>query len=335
MEQQKISRRQQSETTLCRKKSHEPRCSKITQASDLLTEEMSGEVVCNYGSQVDIEGSENVFKDRVYRCHKRANLEPLVAGDQVLWQHDDPCGIVIARIPRSSEICRPDSKGRMRSMAANIDCIAIVFACVPKPDSNLIDRYLVAAEAQHVSPILILNKTDLLKDHHDPEIQLLVKKYQRIGYKIITVSAKTGEGMQILEEYLCNSMVIFSGQSGVGKTSLLNYLMPTANSPVNALSSKTNLGAHTTAASRLYRLKSGGKIIDSPGIREFSLNHLDRRNIIGCFIDLRPFLGLCKFRDCTHRSEASCALLKAVRERLIIGERLESYHKIMDSYSNA
>ncbi len=299
--------------------------------SGLLSKAMSGEVICNFGSQLDVEGCEDAFKDKVYRCHKRANIEPLVAGDQVLWQHSEPYGIVIARKPRSSEILRPDSRGRIRSMAANIDCIAIVFACVPKPKYNLIDRYLVAAEAQHVRPVLILNKIDLLKDEHASEIQVLAKNYQSIGYRIIRVSAKTGEGMPMLEEYLSNRMVIFSGQSGVGKTSLLNYLMPSANRSVSALTSKTDQGAHTTAASRLYRLKSGGKLIDSPGIRDFSLNHLDKQNIIENFIDFQPFLGHCKFRDCTHRNEASCALLRAVREDLIISKRLESYHKIMDS----
>ena len=316
---------------ISQKKAAETRHSEIIEKNGLLSKAMSGEVICNFGSQLDVEGCEDAFKDKVYRCHKRANIEPLVAGDQVLWQHSEPYGIVIARKPRSSEILRPDSRGRIRSMAANIDCIAIVFACAPKPQCNLIDRYLVAAEAQHVRPVLILNKIDLLKDQHASEIQVLTKDYQSIGYRIIKVSAKTGEGMPMLEKYLSNRMVIFSGQSGVGKTSLLNYLMPSANSPVSALSSKTNHGAHTTAASRLYRLKSGGKLIDSPGIRDFSLNHLDKKNIIDNFIDFQPFLGHCKFRDCTHRDEASCALLSAVREDLIISKRLESYHKIMDS----
>lgn len=316
---------------ISQKKAAETRHSEIIEKNGLLSKAMSGEVICNFGSQLDVEGCEDAFKDKVYRCHKRANIEPLVAGDQVLWQHSEPYGIVIARKPRSSEILRPDSRGRIRSMAANIDCIAIVFACAPKPQCNLIDRYLVAAEAQHVRPVLILNKIDLLKDQHASEIQVLTKDYQSIGYRIIKVSAKTGEGMPMLEKYLSNRMVIFSGQSGVGKTSLLNYLMPSANSPVSALSSKTNHGAHTTAASRLYRLKSGGKLIDSPGIRDFSLNHLDKKNIIENFIDFQPFLGHCKFRDCTHRDEASCALLSAVREDLIISKRLESYHKIMDS----
>tara|TARA_Y200000002_G_C22672793_1_gene660798 strand:+ start:819 stop:1799 length:981 start_codon:yes stop_codon:yes gene_type:complete len=316
---------------ISQKKAAETRHSEIIEKNGLLSKAMSGEVICNFGSQLDVEGCEDAFKDKVYRCHKRANVEPLVAGDQVLWQHSEPYGIVIARKPRSSEILRPDSRGRIRSMAANIDCIAIVFACAPKPQCNLIDRYLVAAEAQHVRPVLILNKIDLLKDQHASEIQVLTKDYQSIGYRIIKVSAKTGEGMPMLEKYLSKRMVIFSGQSGVGKTSLLNYLMPSANSPVSALSSKTNQGAHTTAASRLYRLKSGGKLIDSPGIRDFSLNHLDKKNIIDNFIDFQPFLGHCKFRDCTHRDEASCALLSAVREDLIISKRLESYHKIMDS----
>ena len=316
---------------ISQKKAAETRHSEIIEKNGRLSEAMSGEVICNFGSQLDVEGCEDAFKNKVYRCHKRANLEPLVAGDQVLWQHSEPYGIVTARKPRSSEILRPDSRGRMRSMAANIDCIAIVFACVPKPQCNLIDRYLVAAEAQHVRPVLILNKIDLLRDQHASEIQVLTKDYQSIGYRIVRVSAKTGEGMPMLEEYLSNRVVIFSGQSGVGKTSLLNYLMPSANSPVSALSSKTDQGAHTTAASRLYRLKSGGKLIDSPGIRDFSLNHLDKKNIIENFIDFQPFLGHCKFRDCTHRDEASCALLRAVREDLIISKRLESYHKIMDS----
>ena len=145
-------------------------------------------------------------------------------------------------------------------MAANIDRIGVVFAVQPAPQSNLLDRYLVAAEAQGIAPFLILNKTDLLDQQADSEINAILESYQSIGYEIICVSADNNNGMDKLNAYLANKSCIFVGQSGVGKSSLINQLVPDNNSAVGPLSEATNEGTHTTTASKLIHLTTGGII---------------------------------------------------------------------------
>ena len=182
-----------------------------------LSPEMLGTVITNYGSQVDIEGSEGPYHRQILRCHKRANLDTLVTGDRVIWRHAEPHGVVVALEPRESQLIRPDIYGKLRTVAANIDRIAVVFAAKPTPHSNLLDRYLVAAEAQHITPLLVLNKVDMLDQQDHPEVEQLVKDYRSIGYDVIAVSAKTGQGIDQLQGYLAEHTSIFVGQSGVGK----------------------------------------------------------------------------------------------------------------------
>ena len=299
--------------------------------ADDLGPEISGTVVSNFGTQVDVEANDGDLNGKIIRCHMRSNLDPLVTGDKVIWRFAEPYGVVVARIDRYSELIRPDAYGKLRPVAANVDVIAIVFSPKPTAFSNLIDRYLVAAEAQNIQPVLILNKTDLDTESEFSSINQLVHDYKSIGYDVLSVSAKTADGFENLKDYLCNKTAIFVGQSGVGKSSLINRLQPQANAVVGSLSIGKEKGTHTTTVSRLFHFAHGGILIDSPGIREFSLTHLTQEQVINSFIDFRPYLGRCKFRDCLHKSEPGCSLIDAVSQKKILQSRFDNYHQIIMS----
>jgi ribosome biogenesis GTPase len=240
-------------------------------------------------------------------------------------------GVVTAQHPRHSELCRPDSRGKLRPVAANIDRIAIVVAPYPEPHANLIDRYLVAAEHQSIQPIVILHKADLIDDNNYEILTGLLDCYIKLGYDCFLTSAQSGEGIERIEDYLEGLTSVFVGQSGVGKSSLLNTLSPDINTPVGALSVSKAKGTHTTTNSQLFHLPNGGDVIDSPGIREFGLWHLAPPSIAEGFIELRPFIGQCKFRDCQHQKEPSCAFKQAVDDGNISKKRFDSYWHMINS----
>lgn len=307
----------------------EERAMEELQGGDL-GEEQNGLVIAHFGVQVEVEALEGEHQGQVFRCYLRANLPALVTGDQVVWRpgHQSD-GVIVAQHPRHSELCRPDSRGLLKPVAANVDRIVIVFAPLPEPHANLIDRYLIAAEHAGIQPLLLLNKADLIDEQNAPALNSLLQVYRQLGYPILEVSAHQGDGMQQLRSLLNNQISVFVGQSGVGKSSLVNSLLPEVGTRVGPLSELTGKGTHTTTTARLFHFPDGGELIDSPGIREFGLSHVSRDDVEAGFIEFTDLLGRCRFRDCKHDREPGCALLMALEEGKIQPQRMNSYRYIL------
>jgi ribosome biogenesis GTPase len=289
-----------------------------------------GLVLSHFGQQLDVEALDGPDQGTVVRCHQRSNLDPLVAGDTVIWQQGETANVVVAGLPRRSVLRRPNMLGELKPVAANIDTLVVVIAPAPEAHRNLIDRYLVAAENHGLRPLIVLNKSDLLDPQESPLLELL-KSYAALSYPTLLVSSRSRAGLAQLEERLAPGTSIFVGQSGVGKSALVNALLPGVNTLEGSLSEGVTKGRHTTTAARLFHFPGGGNLIDSPGIREFGLTHLEPEELLRGFIEFRPFLDGCRFRDCKHEHEPGCRLREAVAQGRIDPQRLASYQSIRSS----
>lgn len=299
---------------------------------EMLGDTQDGVVVTRYSMHADVENAEG----QIFRCNLRRTLASVVVGDRVIWregreQLQGISGVIEAVQPRQNELSRPDYYDGLKVMAANIDRIIIVSAVLPTLSLNIIDRYLVICENAQISPVIVLNKADLLSEQalEDTEKQLQI--YRDIGYQTLIISAKSGQNMERFTALLSQGTSIFVGQSGVGKSSLINHILPNVNAQTGEISETSGLGQHTTTASRLYHLPQGGNLIDSPGIREFGLWHLEPDQITKGYREFQYFLGTCKFRDCKHLHDPQCALREAVEQGKIHPLRFENYHRLLAS----
>lgn len=291
-----------------------------------------GVVISRFGKSADVEDNAR----HIYRCSIRRTLPSLVTGDKVVWRESlepNTNGIIEAVHTRHSELVRPDFYDGVKPVAANVDQIVIISAVLPELSLNIIDRYLVACEVTNIEPIIVLNKIDLLSDEQRAEVEKQLVIYTNIGYQVLYVSCQNHQGIAALQAVLQDKISILVGQSGVGKSSIINLLLPhqLQSAVTGNISELSGLGQHTTTSTRLYHLPNGGDIIDSPGIREFGLWHLEPEQVISGFKEFDDYLGGCQFRDCNHLDTPGCLLQQAVRDGKISPSRLDNYHRILQT----
>lgn len=279
----------------------------------------SGRVVAAHGRHFLVDDGAAITE-----CVMRGKKGGVACGDRVRFSHTHAGSGVIEEIePRDNLLYRSD-EFRSKLIAANVDQALVVVAAVPLFREELLIRCLVACETANIPAHIVLNKTDL------PETAPLagyLKAYAALGYRVIPVSA-LGD-LSALEMELKDQTSVLVGASGMGKSSLLNRLVPGADAAVGEISEALDAGRHTTTHARLYPLAGGGALIDSPGMQEFGLQHLDPQELMHGFPEIRTRLGQCRFHNCRHLKEPGCAVLDAAAAGDILPSRLRVYHSLL------
>lgn len=269
--------------------------------------------------------------------HTFEHTDPVAVGDAVrIIETGAGAGQIVSIEPRRNHLSRPTATPMPGAhafeqiIAANVDQVVPVFAAAePAPKWGLLDRYLVMAEAAGVPAAICITKLDLAQDENglvEADLLQVVEDYRQAGYPVLLASANSGTGLDAVRDSLSGRMSVLMGKSGVGKTSLLNALQPGLGLRVNAVSQITGKGRHTTTHLEMFELDFGGAILDTPGVREFGLWDISEEELPGCFPEMRPYLGQCRFGlNCRHDEEPGCAVRKAVTAGQISPRRWQSY----------
>jgi ribosome biogenesis GTPase / thiamine phosphate phosphatase len=309
------------------------RIEKIQQGYQLSKETLidslaDGLVITRFSRQVEIEDEQS---NRI-RCSLRPNLDILVAGDRIIWQPEGTNqGVVVSLYPRASILARPTAKGLKKPVAANITQLIIVIAPKPEISWPLLDSYLIMAETLKLHAVILLNKVDL---PCEAVKQQLMTDYHQLNYPIVMISKDNPDSFDELKTILNHQVSVFVGQSGVGKSSLIASILPHENDiATGEISLGSELGKHTTSNSRYYHLPSGGALIDSPGVREFSLWDIEPSMIAQGYKEFSAYIPQCKFRNCTHVDTPHCALIAALKQGAISPNRYENFIKLCAQYN--
>ena len=282
---------------------------------------MEGRVIAAHGRQYIVELPDG----NLLPCFPRGKKSDVACGDRVdIQRTSDDQGVIEAIQPRTSLLYR-SNEIKQKLIAANVDQLVIVVATEPAFSDELITRALLAAESEEIEALIVLNKCDLADKLPAARERLAV--FARLGYRIVELSAL--EHAEDLRPELFGYTSVLVGQSGMGKSTLVNSLVPSARAATREISQALDSGKHTTTHATLYHLDADSELIDSPGLQEFGLGHLDRQEIEHAFLEFRPYVGQCRFRDCKHNREPDCVLNAAVKAGEIDARRFDVYHRIV------
>jgi ribosome biogenesis GTPase len=256
-------------------------------------------------------------------CGDRVEAEPI---------HNEDDWLITGILERDNFLARPNVRGHTEVLAANIELLLVVAAPSPRPDWFIVDRYLAAAEIMDVPAAVIFNKTDLVRD--DADANEFLEDYDRIGYGVVRCSATDGSGIEEVEELTGNRIAIFVGQSGVGKSSIINILLGDAGQRTADISAKTGEGKHTTVNSMMLDLPQGGHVIDSPGVRDYAPAIESTSQVVRGFREIENAGHQCRFANCRHLQEPGCAVKTAVDSNDISARRYESYRRLLRTVRN-
>ena len=275
-----------------------------------------GLVVASYGKRYGVELDDGIQVS----CVTRGKKNDLACGDRVEVKMTDTHEGVVEKLHSRSSLLFRSNAYKTKTLASNVTQVIIVLATTPSFYEALLNRCLIAAEAAKIKALIVLNKCDLADN---TEAMKLLSIYQNLGYKVQPLSAKND--IAPLKQWLKNQTSVLVGQSGMGKSTIVNALLPNSAVRTQEVSTVLDSGKHTTTAAHLYHLDSDSDLIDSPGLQEFGLNHLNIEELEHAFIEFRPFLGKCRFNNCKHLHEPDCAVISAVESGKVSPVRLAFY----------
>ncbi|AJC21812.1 ribosome small subunit-dependent GTPase A [Pandoraea pulmonicola] len=283
-----------------------------------------GRVTAAHGRHYVVEADDG----ETVLCFPRGKKSEIAVGDEVQWARTGDQGVIEEILPRRNLLYRSD-QFKSKLFAANIDQLVIMLATEPYFSEDLLGRALVAAEANELRPLIVLNKTDVA--HAVPAARERLAPYRALGYEVLELSVRAdpAAATALLQPRLAHQASLLLGQSGMGKSSLVNLLVPNADAATREISTVLNSGKHTTTFTRIFHLPEGGLLIDSPGFQEFGLHHLKEGALERAFPEFRPLLTGCRFYNCHHLKEPGCAILEAVADGRISAQRHALYAQLV------